>query len=558
MTWVKGTTTWGNLSADLTKLITGEMADSASVTVAAGDRWVREFAGQDTIRTPASDDVASGDMSNRSGYFTLVGTTTANPVCKVLAPFSSTPAGLVAGRWNVGINIFGANSVSGNYSTATIGVIYSDADNWSVQPTANVYNLNAAGVATLPNGLQISVTSPTGFLVTGGFMNWVRAFSTTYLYGIDWWPTYYRRSGTHTFSVAPSGTVGTDYDVVEQVTDPKNAGDLLYNIGSSVFYARGNLFHGLGIKTATGNSGNLYTLSYPMAAAKCRIFNHPTGNGTLSLDIGQSRLDTVNGSVMRTPNLRLTTWCRCFTTSASVTAASAVQYFMSVTAKGIALVLNGDPGQTGKLGTTYFGTYTPTAPSIDPIPWMAGSSFSDYTGDIAGGDFRTYQPYHTVYFRKVLAGDEGRDWQTGWMRHDLGGTTSGLFGFLHIDVAATSVNLWTPTPTDIYGVRSYIFANLLQPSVMDGKWHLYGFMYSDSNYSIGGQPPVASPYNYTRGTMTNRFLYIPEGGWANGDELNDTVSGTKWMLLKPDYMNIGGRLRSTTNTYWGGIAIAEV
>jgi hypothetical protein len=630
MTWVKGLSTWANLSNDLTKLICGEKADDSAVTVASGDRWVREFTRTvtdgvlnstttvtsataaftsqdvganvigtgvplgatiasvtnsttvvlsaaatatntgvtlqicfDTIRTKSALDVSTGNCSGRTGYFALFSTaattndmaTPGSSVCKVTSPFSSDPSTSGFHRWVVFVKMLTANTVSGNYSTATVAWWVYDADSGAAITSNSPVSPNAAGSLTIFSGLVVSLTDPSGFLAVG--TQWLRGFTATYMYGVDVWPMLTREGATTaTFSVNPPGVAGTDYDLIRLPAPPSG----MVGIAAGI---RGNLFYGLGIKTATGNSGALYTASHSLALHKGRIFNSATV-GILSLDVGESRMDAVNTSALRCLGLRVTTWAKMFQTPASVVGTSQVQYFMSVKADGITLVLNADPGASGKLGTAYFGSFTPTEPTYDVLPTCFNVGVIDFTGDtLADPSLAAQFSYWSL--RRLQDGSEGtRDWQTKWMRceplnyqrasgasYTDGPTITQTTG-VSTTPQLTHLGFYTgssgTTFTEAYAAR------MNKPSI-DGKWWLFGWQFGEEAWL----PNSATQTENKLVRATNsRFYFVPDDGWGSGDELTDTVSGIKYLLVKPDYCGTGSRLRSNTSTYWGGVAVAEL
>jgi len=523
----------------------------------------------DTIRTPAAKDVASGSMSNRAGYYSLIGSSNViataagagmSSVCKVVNPYTSDPSTSGNHRWISLVRVLTANTVAGTYSTATISVFAYDPDNGATLINQN-YTPNAAGLVTQANGHTFSVTDPSGLLTLNTY--WVRGFTSTYMYGIDFWPMWYRSSASSpTFSVSPPGSAGTDYDVVSLAYPPSAA-------SGSTFYERSNLFHGLGIKTATGMGSNpVYTLSHNMALAKCRIFASTT-NGVLALDVGQSKRDAVNGlSTFRNcGGYRLITWAKCFSTSGSVTSSSAVQYFLSVTNDGIMLALNGDPGNTGKLGTAYFGAYTPVDTTYDIFPIMFNHTVADYTADTIGLDFNMATQYPYLSLKRRMDGSEGsRDWQTKFMRAEHLYSANPFYGGMYYsDVSAIGTSasassmqqLTAIGATTQAGTLASVFPTRQNKPSADGKWWLYGFQYGECNWAPSNAGSVEEA-RFVRGQQTTRFLYLPETGWASGDELTDSNTGGKYLLLIPDYVGAGGRTKQTTNTYFGGVAMAQV
>jgi hypothetical protein len=639
ITWVKGTTTWAALSQKLAQLVCGEVADDSSVTVASGDKWVREVTRSvtdgvlngtttftsataaftsadvnasiiatgiplgttiasvtngttvimsvaatttassvatqiafDTIRTPSTKDVSTGSCSNRTGYFSLMGvqnsasimSVASSSVCRVTTAYTSDPSSSGFHRWVTTTSVQTANSVSGNYSTATIAYQVFDADS-GTQISSSSAVPNSAGSVTLSAGLVVSITDPSGFLTAN--TRWVRAFSATYMYGIDYWPMLYRQGATApTFSVAPPGVSGTDYDIVSIPHPPQT--------WLNQWCDRSSFFHGLGIKTSTGNgSGALYTVSFSMALAKGRIFNSATA-GQLSLDVGQAKLDTVNGSIIRNVGgIRVTSWCKPFQTAGSVSGTSQVQYWISVKNDGIMLVLNGDPGATGKLSTAWYGAMTAADTTYDVLPVAFNFQNLDFTVDVANDT--TYQNWalaaHYGYWslRRRQDGSEGsRDWQTKWMRSEglWYGTSAGMY---NADIVAANVGT-SPGVTLLTQLTSLSgttgqSGNTVIPSypgrqskpMIDGKWWLYGYTYVEGPWSAVGMGTIDET-RIVRCTQSTRFLYIPGDGFGSGDELTDTGTSIKYLLAVPDYPGIGCRVRTGASVYYGGLAVAEL
>src|SRR4051812_40247488 len=118
MTWVKGTTTWANLANDLTKLACGEIADGQGtpVTVAVGDRWVREYdTTVNAMRSPASKDQSTGACSMRAGYWALTtsGTNGAgfSTFLRQITCHGVKPSWVAGTRWMYRMHIDTANTV---------------------------------------------------------------------------------------------------------------------------------------------------------------------------------------------------------------------------------------------------------------------------------------------------------------------------------------------------------------------------------------------------------------------------------------------------------------
>jgi hypothetical protein len=522
----------------------------------------------DTIRTPSVKDVSTGACANRTGYFANVSasisnsggflSTVGNGACKLINPFTSDPSTSGFHRWYVVISVIGANSVSGNYSTATLSYQYYDADTGALVGNSNA-TPNGAGNATLSNVLQVNVSDPSGFLNVN--MKWIRAFTSTYMYGIDWWPMLPREGSTApSFTAAPPGVSGTDYDIV-RIAAPVAASGVYTGYSSS----RCGPFYGLGIRTATGLGGNaLYTVTTSMALAKCRIFNSAT-NGVLSLDVSGSKPDTANTTTMRGIELRIATWIKAFQTPASVSSSSQVQYWLSVKNDGIVLLLNGDPGVSGKMGSSWICSFTPSDSSYDVLPVLFNTDVLDFTTDNSGATGICGVQYSYWGQRRRQDASEtsaSRDWQTKWLRCDHGAAV------LWAGASALDISGMISALTSLYpfgaanGTASGNYPSRQYKPGPDGKWWLYGFQYAEMGFNSsnwqGAAVSVVDDLRFVRGSHTSRLLYLADTGWNNGDELTDTGTSQKYQLATPDYLGAGIRVRQTTNTYFGGLAIVEV
>jgi hypothetical protein len=557
----------------VTNATTATMSAAATATGAGVTAQIHT----DSIRTPPVSDVDSGIMANRAGYFTSIGSdalaatalaTPATASVRVTTPVTGTVPVAWGTRWLIRLNYPGSNPVAGNYSGVTIywWVINLDTGAVPVNGTS-LGQASAAGVINLGYGCTVTISDPSGIVPPD--CSFVRAFSTAYPAGVDWWPMLHRASGPVTFGTPPPATKDTDWQISE-VSTASSTG------GYSQLATPGNLLHGLGIKTAAGlGSNDRYTVSWPMAMGKARIMNHGVTPGMLSLDVGGSRKDATGSGVMRNAGgMRLGYWARPFLTTASVTAASAVEYFLSVTGDGFVLVLNGDPAApgAGRLTTAFYCAYQPADPQFDVFPMVFnGGVPADYSTDVntaawfhPGTQF-PYRPLRRRVDPASATGMSGRDWQTGLMRGEafyympsvnLGGAIGGDTISLNTERGNYSAPMYlTALGMDSSGtaIPGTAPAQQNKPGP-DGNWWLYP---STLGEGFWGLTNAADDSRVMRGVM-DRFAFIPEGGWVSGDELDAGADG-RWLLVKPDYAGAGtARIRTTTSTYQGGVAIREV
>lgn len=586
--WLQGSTTWANLDTDIAKLLCGEINDGVGANAGA-DAWVRDISTAfNSIRTPASVDKSLPAMSDRAGYWKLLTSGTAlgqNPgqtpfltVAQQLAAISNTAAA-THGRILMLITVASSNTVAGNYSTASVQWRAHDADtgtslsNGTVTPTAG-------GIVTLYNGITVTLSDPSGILSVNA--QWARGFTGTYIFGIDFWPWYPFRSAVPTFTTAPPGTAGTDYDLIDQVP----ASNIGYT-GVNGIVPPGGFFTGMGCKTSTSVNGAKYTTNVVKVADQKLAINKSVnpGNGYLDLTFGPMPQDSVaSGGGLRPSCCPIISgWLRCATTPASVTGTMAIQYWISVKPTGIVIILNADPGQTGKMGTAaVVKADNVTDPTYDFEPWYATERPNDLPGNQAG---TTLMWTRRTYFgeRRRRDGSWGtRDWQTGHMRSDFLGSLGIGFGFQNwsymwmgmLNEALGFGNDATITHNDtLYGSS---MNNTVKPE-SDGNWHIYGFAMSEASrdganiqgnftvswpsyYYAAAQGSGISPENaqvVVRGTLVSHYGRITGGGWSNGDELTDSVTGAKYLLVQPDYPGTMGRMKTGSNQFDGGTAVRE-
>ena len=582
MTWLQGITTWGALVPKLAQLACGEVADDLSVTCATGDRWVRDIStSYDLIRTPTSQDVASGTLHNRAGYFTLMSYnagvtpntyTIHKGVCKMTAVFSGVPTGLTAAnRWVVFVKVNTVNTTPSDYSTARLDVYYLDLDanTTSALGSATSQAPNAAGTVTVTLGTRtftINVSDPSGTLAAGTV--WCRGFTATYVGGVDWFgPFYCRKSAPATFTVNPPGTVATDYDLVDIYTATSTIANVV-PAGPSWAWFPGGILDGVGIKTNTALTGAQYTFSFNMALHKMRMFAQSgAANGQVGCDYGGGGgLDA--GTYRRKGGWTSAIWMMPFTTAGSVVSTSQVQYWMSVKANKILIILNGDPGATGVTSSAGMWTFTPydyLGGSYDKFPVIV-------TAAVNVGESTTTPDAHTLktmmrYMDQVIRqnGSEGRDWQDKWLRWDtavnvgtVGPGSTAPFQDNQIvshsfcgttDAVGTALPMLTVNSGGggANNSPSAIPALSTKPNVLSGKWRMYGYSFPDilfpvANVSvsttfvqnttfIGRAGECDAPRGYVPAAVTSPWLLLPGGQFATGDELTDTISGAKFFLV---------------------------
>lgn len=571
MTYLKGETTWGAAGATLlTKildLITGTVADDFGTTVATADRWRRPVAGASAyICPPASTDVVQ-TQEHRAGYWTRIddaclyvdGSAAANMKVRQTAGWNAWHA--VFGEIMVmTMQVITPNTVAGDYSNAVARFRWqslSVADVVVGQGSGATVTLNAAGTGTWTYvagyTMSINVTDPSGILKSGAC--YTRAFTNTYRGGIDYWRGY-AKSPTRaiTWVTAPAGTSGTDW----APTDNEAAFSHISNMSASTsywetpsnYYLGLSPYYGLGIKTDAGLTGARYEVTFNKNEAGGLFYM--SGNtilhrwGGTGVKSNATRLYGLEGDVA----VNGPTWLQPFTGTPVST--SRVQYWITVKEGHIAVVLNGDPGSGGGVVTANMIAKMAVEDSVNDLGcWFKGAvNVVTY--------YRMGAHYLVERLSKKGFNDGGRDWQTGSGRvdylqyNDASGWWYGQQGF----------GWWTNAPRDNPPrVLSVDNANTYYPvpfstdrvtqNRVDPRGPMLGFWCSDGAVTQVENAKFDGLYR-PRGRVERGYWMYPTGGWASGDELQDSVTGEKWMLF-----GVTAYVGSLVSGY-GGLALEQV
>ena len=592
MTFLKGTTTWAQLVDKMTALACGEVADDYGVTASPAHKWRRQVAGQPVIMPPATEDTVV-TQEHRSGYwmrlddsgFMADRLSTARTFCRTTA--------ITTGTWNtatvypllyIGIAVTAVNTVSGNYSNAVVQVKAQSINSTSQTAHSNGTNvtLSAAGTATFTFGgltFSIQLGDPSGFLGLGAVF--VRHFTPTYLGGIDSWRAFGKATGAPSYSVAPSGTAGTDWDAVSLLGYTSRFSTSNYYIqspGPGGAYP-GYGIQGMGIKTNAALTGNRYVVSFPKNEAVVSLCY--LGGAAASTT---SRIDFVWGGVGYDPSTGLPrygasgqnqmwttrpqggpTFLQPFSTTPSNTAAK-VEYWISVTDKHITVALNGESTYNGQTTQNYISKIVQNEVLVGRDPTWAAGVIIDANG---GGNFNVERSYirlgaHPLSGPISQAGvrDGGRDWQTGMGRWD----------FVHHFVASNTApqlsallgEVMYPASNTMYGYTSEAMASnqaamsstsprATTPNYADPRWYLLALPLLDYSGAANSTSIEANYPGFTiaEGYVDHGFLLLGLGGFADGDELTDTATGKKYMLWL-------GTVRSGPAGQFWGLAQEEV
>lgn len=556
MTFVKGVTTWGALASKLTALACGEVADDFGITVETASQWRRQTAGQPVIAAPASKEVTI-QQEHRAGYWDRSDDTgmytdaqpTAGAFFKTTNIITSSSGGLWGSsnkkRLFANITIVTVNTTANDYSTlvASLKVIGYDNTTYTMIVQNNIaFAADGTGNFSVSTGgvswtFSYSVGSPTGFVPL--VATFQRDFTPEYPGGIDAWNGFGKAFGTATFSVAPSGVAGTDYDIIKTQGAVNNININTYYtpIGVRPVISRGN---GLGIKTQAALNGNRYALSFGLTEAiGAFLYNIPnvyipsvTANGNqiqfawggTSVDSDGFRSYGNGGSTQIAPFGFVQPF-----TQATASPTAALEYWMSVTPSHITLAVNGDVAATGVFSINQIAEITP--PIGDTVllnNW--------YIGILTPGLQRNYyrlgrHPLIDAYSVKGFR-DGGRDWQTGFGRSDFYYNSGEIYYSGFTGEMLPNNNQSCLEDQYSYGYFSDPISQITNRNIINyvtGDWNLSGLSLLSHRYGTNSTEPLPGIMR-PGGTVSHGLLKVPSGGFASGDELTDSATGKKYML----------------------------
>lgn len=591
MTFLKGTTTWAQLVGKMTALACGEVADDYGVTASSAHKWRRQVAGQPVIMPPASEDTVV-TQEHRSGYWMRLDDSgfmsdrlaTARTFCRTTAIITGTWPAAVYNLLYVGLKVTTANTVSGNYSNAVVQFKAQsvNATTYAAHSSGTNITLSATGTGTFTfNGLTFSIQlgDPSGFLGVG--VTFARYFTPTYLGGIDAWRAFGKATGSPSYSVSPSGTSGTDWDAVSILGN----NSAFSTNGSFVQYpgpsnsAAGNGTQGMGIKTNAALTGNRYVVAFPKNEAVLSFCYFGGGAASAS-----SRIDFVWGGVGYDPTTGLPrygasgqnlmwatrplggpTFLQPFSTTPSNTAAK-VEYWISVTDKHITVALNGESTYNGQTTQNYVSKIVQNEVLVGRDPTWAVGVIADANTSTAFSAERNYIRLgaHPLSGPISQAGvrDGGRDWQTGMGRWDFvhpfvannpAPQLSALLGEVMYPATNTMYGYTSEAMASSQAAMSVVSPRATTPNYADPRWSLLALPLLDYSGPANSTSIESSYPGFTvaEGYVDHGFLLLGLGGFADGDELTDTVTGKKYMLWL-------GTLRSGPAGSSWGLAQEEV
>lgn len=565
MSFLYGRTTWGSWSDKFLDLISGTSTDDQGNTCSVADRWrVRFDVGTSAFRAiapPASTDELI-TQEHRQGYWGRYddcciykdGSASGQDFMRQKSVWTSWHASFL--EWLiVTVRVTTANTTVGNYSTARVALYamgVNKAGGFNPIASNTVLTPAADGTCTYTYTTGYTMTFQIGNAATGKVTVdsfYVRSFSAMFPGGVDWW----RRAGRNvdaayefTAGNTPAGIAGTDYIVNIGPLKQAWSGNITNN-GSFTSYMASKFVGnwgasvqsagttGLGLVTNAALTGDRYEVSFTKNEACAYVYSDPTTLGYFYLTfggVGQS----LDGSFMRgvEGELSLAT-SSAFLYAPPANLSSVVQYWISVTATHIAVVLNVEGASGWNITGNLYAKVVQDDPSYGTC-WMRGYRGNTLYWNRNGANYlieRAMQQGKGFY-------DGGRDWQTGQGRLDTypldywSSWNSGDWGATEFySVQYPNLYMLNHGGTSSSGPLPIVPWNISAANapLADTRWRLVGFSLMDAASSGVTDTVAGAVGKYAfRGFVAEGMYQTPANTFNHGDELTDTTTGDKYLL----------------------------
>jgi hypothetical protein len=564
MTYLTGITTWGNLRNDFRELICGRKADDLGTTVPVAERWRDGFEPNlfnAVIAPPAERSDRTVTQEHRMGYWVRYDD------CTLLFGAEGSEAQYVrqTGIWNawhtsfkdvaaISVRVTTANATAHDYTGAVVQMkIYVLDASGAVTDLHSGINgtCDSSGNVTLTYttgySMTLRVANPsTGILRTDAYFH--RTFSTAYRGGFDAWRGYTKKTSAVTYTIAPSGAQGVDWDETGNYYAGHSAGNYSYqhqpsSSTTSAVSLGLNMCWGMGIKTNAALTGARYELTFTYCAGAIGYW-YTSGTG-LYYRYGGAGYSS-NGTLFTGVEGQRHT-AKVFVTpfSSTPTNESAVQYWISVTPTHLAVGLYGDSAQQGRVSLNMMGAIDGFDVDDPGTSWAKGVN-AEGNGASTFHTIASRMGPHMAVERASVKGyrDGGRDWQTGMGRYDFhahvhGGSnihSDGLYGYnASSQMYDLRDNRVLSADYDAYPNGPFEYVNT-QPGttlLQDKSWPLSRtFVVADYTQvnDVGTSGFYAGLFR-PRGTLGGGLLGTAYGAWSTGDELLDQATGKRYKLF---------------------------
>lgn len=521
------------------------------------------------------------------------GTAMANAWCRqtdVMGNWNASYGGI-----EITIRVATTNTVAFDYSTATFNIAWTGTNNnvattasnnwvganwWTTNTTTDkpavdgTYTIPAANIVSM-TGMTVQFGDPSGFLPVGA--NWIRFFTPQALGGYDYWRGFeHALPSDFTDPVATdelfvfttgnelSGVEDTDWYVCgyskiippTKISISNGVGNYHYTPPSnrSIAGASG-MSSGIGYKTTTALTGDRYEVKFKVYDS-VGVLGWSTDNLSILYKPGTWGTDPAGTTIRygfggHWNGLLL---CKPFTTTPTGT--STIQMFISVTPDWLVVIMRTDAGFGGTTVGFQISRISDEDPAIQrgawAIPYRRGISTHTRLGLHSTMEIIALQPKG---YR-----DGGRDWQTQWGRSDFWTTTDADNGWVYTNRNGWQ-NIWWSDNNDWYGSLSTINKTIASSAVNDSNSMIGGLPYgrnelypngadnrfkavqfyvadnamshgADSNeWRYNGTDQVRVGAVAPRGYLKSAMYMTSQGGWADGDEIEETVTGDRSILF---------------------------
>lgn len=554
MAFLKGSSDITNLRADLYALLTGTMAAGSrgggqagnGAQVAGTDAWTALDGMNFVVRSKREESPFSGEYGLYRGCprFGAASTSTAfqSSIQTMIGKptFSGAYSGVDARVYFVAY-VSTTNSAPGNLSGTVVTFRLINADTGAViaGPTtvsgwsgsSDTRALGATGVSltlTLGGSDQFIAGNP------GNTILWIRAYTTTFTQGIDYFPEAAKVTAAGITVSNTSGGPnnytggGTDYTLVQQV-------HAFPGVSATVGYGQradtewGGTGAGCGIAWNAGGSPPAVGANYFIPAAytvygayfqvpnvvsissNFALTGGPMDVWDATLQVGRFVRNANGPTVSPQTSLNTTVSTGQLFVGAAQAGSTFINFWISVKSDKIVIVLRGDPGQNGRIVVqTLQRLANPQA--TDKWPWLYlfdGGAFAATSGGCqhVSSTFQYAQPYYGVPSQAM-----GNISQPMWFGGGNGATAG--------RVVTTGIG-----PT----------AGVQTPTQNPNNWDLRWWLYSLYVFRNRGGSNLVGTFDETKQTGISGTLQgiysLSADNWSNLDELVDN-SGT-YLLVTP-------------------------
>ena len=560
MAWLRGSSDWNNLRQDLYNLITGAAAagqrgsgqSGNGATAASGD-WV----GLD----PTNFIVRSSDtlvpfycpIELWRGIPRFIIHSAAASSTTIVQEGKPTFTGIYNGMGGNARAYFIAylsviNTTAGDLLGAQVTWQLFNADTGATIKTATATNLTSGSVSTitLTGGISLTITvNPEQRFSGTSIAYWARGYSTTYPQGVDYHPDLAKVDTSQAITISSTATgtnlysLDTDYKIVSQgdTYPTSSGGGMIGGAVTNYHYAdRGQYGVFSGIEWQAVAAPPTTGSTYYVVSCNCfQAYMYISAAGIQSTCITLEPMEfwdpiRQKGRAMcittGATNAPINSQSRYSTPMVALFTGSPlstyyVNYWISVKADKIVLIMRGDPANGGLMSMFTFQKTTAINSAVDKNTWMmfnTGSNVGSYNSYFGAALVSERWVYETPYWGPTTFGP---------LVSVAPNYHVGIWGYGAIDQGGGGANLTS--------MQSFTATN---PMSTDKKWWLYTLYTSSPR---GGYDASLNFTTLTRSTGWRSLLRGIYGmGVDNWSSLDELVDGSNTYLLVTVWQALGG------------------